>query len=331
VIFLTHDPEALENYYGERALAGLRALGPVKVNPKAAPLSTPELIEAARDCRVIVSYRITPGEPALFAAAPELVAFVRCAVDIRNIAVDAASQAGVLVTQASPGFVVAVAEWVIGAMIDLARGLTRSTLAYRAGEERPHAPMGVQLGGATLGVIGYGRIAQYLCALATAFGMRILVDDPHVTIKEPDIRQVDLATVMRESDFVVCLAVATEATENLVDAAAFALMKPSAYFINASRGNLVDEAALEAVLDAQRIAGAAMDVGRAPDQMPSPRLARRPDVIATPHVAGLTPAAIEHQALETVAQVAEILQGRAPIGAVNPEHATRLARLRRNA
>jgi D-3-phosphoglycerate dehydrogenase len=93
----------------------------------------------------------------------------------------------------------------------------------------------------------------------------------------------------------------------------------------------VDEAALESVLDAKKIAGAAMDVGRAPDQMPSPRLARRPDVIATPHVAGLTPAAIEHQALETVAQVAEILQGRAPVGAVNTEHATRLARLRRNA
>jgi len=191
--------------------------------------------------------------------------------------------------------------------------------------------MGVQLGGATLGVIGYGRIAQYLCKLAAAFGMRILVDDPHTTIDEPGITQVDLATVMRDSDFVVCLAVATEATENLVNAAALSLMKPSAFFINASRGNLVDEAALEAVLDAKKIAGAAMDVGRAPDQMPSPRLARRPDVIATPHVAGLTPAAIEHQALETVAQVAEILQGRAPVGAVNTEHATRLARLRRNA
>jgi D-3-phosphoglycerate dehydrogenase len=190
--------------------------------------------------------------------------------------------------------------------------------------------MGVQLGGATLGVIGYGRIAQYLCKLAAAFGMRILVDDPHMTIETPGITQVDLATVMRDSDFVVCLAVATDATENLIDAASLALMKPSAFFINASRGNLVDEAALEAVLDAKTIAGAAMDVGRAPDQMPSPRLARRSDVIATPHVAGLTPAAIEHQALETVAQVAEILHGRAPVGAVNTEHATRLARLRRN-
>jgi D-3-phosphoglycerate dehydrogenase len=125
----------------------------------------------------------------------------------------------------------------------------------------------------------------------------------------------------------VCLAVANEATENLVDAAAFALMKPSAYFINLSRGNLVDEAALARALDEGKIAGAAMDVGRAPDQMPSPALAARADVIATPHIAGLTPEAIEHQALETVQQVAELLAGRIPNGAVNAASASRIVRL----
>ena len=119
------------------------------------------------------------------------------------------------------------------------------------------------------------------------------------------------------------LATATGETENLIDAAAFAKMKKSAFFINVSRGNLVDEQALEAALDAGRLAGCAMDVGRAPDQMPAPRLAARPDVIATPHAAGLTRPAIEHQSLETVAQAGEILKGRAPKGAVNAEHWTR--------
>src|SRR5207253_9532416 len=99
---------------------------------------------------------------------------------------------------------------------------------------------------------------------------------------------------------------------NLMNAAAFAKMRQGAFFINVSRGNLVDEQALEAALDAGRLAGCAMDVGRAPDQMPTPRLAAQRDVIATPHAAGLTPAAIEHQSLETVAQAGEILKGRAP-------------------
>ena len=109
---------------------------------------------------------------------------------------------------------------------------------------------------------------------------------------------------------------------------ALAGMKPGACFINVSRGNLVDEAALVRALDSGRLGGCALDVGRAPDQMPLPSIARRPDVIATPHTAGLTQPAIEHQSLETVAQAAEILAGRAPKGAVNAEHWTRKALLR---
>jgi D-3-phosphoglycerate dehydrogenase / 2-oxoglutarate reductase len=122
--------------------------------------------------------------------------------------------------------------------------------------------------------------------------------------------------------------VATEATENLMNAGAFARMKPSACFVNLSRGNLVDETALAAALDAGRLAGAAMDVGRAPDQMPSPALASRADVVATPHVGGLTPAAIEHQAFDTVEQVRALLAGSVPPGAVNVHAATRLGRLK---
>jgi hypothetical protein len=81
-------------------------------------------------------------------------------------------------------------------------------------------------------------------------------------------------------------------------------------------------------LDAGSIAGCALDVGRAPDQMPTPGLARHPQVIATPHIGGLTPQSAEHQALETVAQIASLLEGDVPKGAVNAEQATRLARLR---
>jgi D-3-phosphoglycerate dehydrogenase len=158
--------------------------------------------------------------------------------------------------------------------------------------------------------------------------MRVLVADPYARVEDLDLGQVRLESLLAESDFVVCLAVATAETENLMDAAAFARMKPSSYFVNLSRGNLVDEAALEEALEAKRIAGAALDVGRAPDQMPSLRLARRPDVIATPHTAGLTPSAVEHQAFDTVGQVRALLAGEVPPGAVNAEAATRLARLK---
>jgi D-3-phosphoglycerate dehydrogenase len=317
-ILLTHSPEALALYYGGRALKGLQSLAAVKLHEGKEPLQGEELIRAAESCDIIVSYRQSPGPAEVFQRLPKLAAFVRCAIDIRNIDVAAASKAGVLVTQASAGFVTSVAEMVLGFMVDLSRGITRSTALYRQNEV-PKAQMGRELRGSTLGIIGYGAIGREVSRMGRALGMRVLVNDPYVK----DVEQTSLDELLRQADYVVPLATATGETENLMNAAAFAKMKQGAFFINASRGNLVDEQALEAALDAGRLAGCALDVGRAPDQMPTPRLAARRDVIATPHAAGLTPAAIEHQSLETVAQAGEILKGRAPKGAVNAEHWTR--------
>jgi len=317
----------MQNYYGAKALAGLRALAEVRCNPLERELEIAELAEQARDCEIIVSYRQTPGPVELFQALPNLVAFSRCAIDIRNIDVPAASAHGILVTQASAGFIVAVAEWVVGVLVDLSRDITLSARAYQAGEV-PVAAMGRELRGATLGVIGYGQISRYLCKLGVALGMRVVVSDPHVRVDDAALTQCSLPELLQQSEYVVCLAVANEQTENLMNDATFALMRPGAFFINPSRGNLVDEAALVRALDSGRLAGCALDVGRAPDQMPTPSVARHPKVIATPHVGGLTPQAIEHQALETVAQAAQILQGKAPAGAVNTAQASRLARLK---
>src|SRR4029453_15951421 len=133
---------------------------------------------------------------------------------------------------------------------------------------------------------------------------------------------VDLDTLLSQSDFVICLVIANEETENLMNTANFAKMKKSAYFLNLSRGNLVDEVALLAALENKQIAGAAMDVGRAFDQKPSLNLAKRPDVIATPHTAGLTPDSIEHQAFDTVRQVGDLIAGRIPPEAGNRQQRT---------
>jgi D-3-phosphoglycerate dehydrogenase len=314
-ILLTHSPEAMRLYYGPRALTGLRKLGEVQLHEGKEPLEGEALIRAATDCELIVSYRQSPGPASLFERLSKLKAFLRCAIDIRNVDVAAASKAGVLVTQASAGFVTSVSELVIGFLVDLSRGITRSTMEYRAGRV-PKASMGQELKGSTLGVVGYGAIGREVVHIGRALGMRVLICDPYVK----DVEQTSFDELLKQSDYVVPLAAATAQTENLMNAAAFAKMKRGAYFINVSRGNLVDEAALEAALDSGQLAGCAIDVGRAPDQMPTPRLAGRPDVIATPHTAGLTVPAIEHQSLETVAQAAEIIRGRPPRGALNAEH-----------
>jgi D-3-phosphoglycerate dehydrogenase / 2-oxoglutarate reductase len=322
-VFVTHGPSALANYYGHDALTALRAVADVRCNSSELPWTDDTLAAAAQGCDIIVSDRRAEGGGALLARLPQLVAFCRCAVDIRNVDIAAASAHGILVTQASAGFMASVAEWVVGVMVDLSRHVSEAAAAYHAGRE-PTPVMGRELRGSVLGLIGFGQIARTLADLGLAFGMRVIVSDPYVVVQKAGVRSVSRAALLAEADYVVCLATATPESENLMNAEAFAAMKASAFFINASRGNLVDEGALLQALDGGRIAGCALDVGRAPDQMPSLALARHPRVIATPHIGGLTPPAIAHQALETARQVADIVTGRVPPGAVNAGQASRL-------
>jgi D-3-phosphoglycerate dehydrogenase len=317
-ILLTHTPQSRAQYYGARALAGLQAVAEVKLHEADDALDAAGLVAAARDVDIIVADRLTAGPAEIFPALPNLRAFVRCAVDIRNVDVDAASAVGVLVTRAGPGFVQSVAELALGFMVDLSRGVSRATADYHAAR-KPEIVMGRQLAGSRLGIIGYGSIGRYLAGVARALGMDILVADPYASVSETGIQHVPLDDLLSRADYIVCLAVANEETENLIGPAALARMQRHAFFINLSRGNLVDEAALSAALRDNRIAGAAMDVGRARDQMPTPELAKLPNVLATPHIGGLTPPAIESQALETVRQVEAIVAGRVPAGAVNAE------------
>lgn len=321
-VLLAHTPEMRRNYYGDRSLNGLRTAAEVILHEGDAPLDAAGLVRAAKDVDIIVADRMTEGREEIFAQLPHLRAFVRCAVDIRNVNVEAASRAGVLVTRAGPGFVQAVAELALGFMVDLSRGVSRSTADYQAGR-KPEARMGRQLAGSRIGIIGYGSIGRYLAEVAKVLRMEVLVADPFADVSDAAIRQVALDELLAASDYVVCLAIANEQTENLIGEAALARMQKHAMFINLSRGNLVDEAALARALRDGRIAGAAMDVGRAPDQMPTPELAKLPNVIATPHVGGLTPQAIEYQSLETVRQVEAIVKGEVPPGAVNAERWTR--------
>ncbi|MFV2039913.1 MAG: NAD(P)-dependent oxidoreductase, partial [Acidimicrobiales bacterium] len=273
--------------------------------------------------KVIDAHRSTPGEAEVFEQLPELVAFLRCAVDISTIDVDAASAHGVLIARADKSFVASTAELALGLLIDAARNISASTGDYQSSCMPPQR-VGRQLARRTAGIIGYGAIGSYLADLLVAIGMDVLVCDPFVSVAADTITQVELSELLARADAVFPLAPATADTENLIGAAELAMMRPGATLVNVSRGELLDEDAVAAALDSGHLGALGMDVGRGPDQRPSEFLAARPGVVATPHLGGLTPENADAQAFSSVEQVQAMIDGRVPPRAVNVDQATRL-------
>ncbi len=321
-VFLTHSPEDLDAYYA-RSLPDLVDLVEVVRNPLSRDLTTPELIEAATGCDVIVSHRSTSGETALFDGSPGLVAFLRCAVDLRNVDTVAASRLGIAVGHADKSFVIATAELALGLTLDLARNIAESTIDYRLGQSPPQRP-GRQLAGQIAGIIGYGAIGSHLARLLHGIGMAVLVHDPFVDDVPSPFERVSLDDLLARADFVYPLAPASPANVDLIDAEALAAMKRGATLVNVSRGELVNEDAVAMALGDGTLGGLAMDVGRAPDQRPSLWLASRAGVVATPHLGGLTPENADAQAASSIEQIAAILRGDVPPRLVDPDSIGRL-------
>jgi len=325
-VFVTHNTEDLAAYYG-RALPELRSIADVVVNETGRNLTTSDLIDAAANSDVIVSHRSTPGESLLFKKSPRLLAFLRCAVDVSDVDVQAASRAGVLVACADKSFVASTAELALALMLDVARHVSDSTIDYRNGIEPPQRS-GSQLADCTAGIIGFGAIGSYLAAMLHSLNMQVLVHDPHTTVSDTRFHQVDLRELLRRSDYVLPLAPAGADTTDLIGPGEIASMKPGAFIVNVSRGELVDEAAVAKALDSGSLAGFAMDVGRGPDQRPSLDLASRSGVVATPHLGGLTPQNADAQAASSVEQVRAIISGEIPPRTLNAASADRLRRFR---
>ena len=321
-VFLTHNPEDLDAYYG-RALPELQALDvDIVTNPTDGDLSTDELLTAAAGCQIVIAHRATPGDAAFFNAHADVIAFLRTAVDISTIDIAAASRAGVVVGHADKSFVASTAELALGLLLDAARNITASTIDYRARQEPPQRP-GRQLRGMTAAVIGHGSIGAYLADLLRAAGLDVIVHDPFVAVPY-DLRQVSFDEALSTADVVFPLLASTTETEGLIDADAISMMRAGSILVNVSRGEIVDEAAVADALDRGHLQAFACDVGTAPDQRPDPLLAARPDVIATPHLGGLTPENADAQARSSVEQVAAILAGHTPPRLANPEHDARL-------
>lgn len=321
-IFLSHPQTARTWWYGQEALAQLQALGTVVLNRTDETIAGSELAAAALGCRVMILDRATTVTDEVMDALPDLVAIVRSGVETRHVDVKAASARGILVTRSNPGYIASTAELILAHMLNCAREIPDYVMAYRAGAVRTPSH-GREMSGSTAGLIGYGRIARHLARILEVMGVTVVAFDPYAEVEAP-ARSVSLHELLEISDFVVPILAATGETTNLLDAAALGSMKNGAFLVNASRGDVVDEHALVAALENGRIRGVGLDVGWGPDQTPSPALAMHPRVNATPHIGNLTVEAAARHPADTVEQAADILAGRLPFGAINPDHALRL-------
>lgn len=253
-----------------------------------------------------------------FADLSELRIVANCAVGYDNIDVDAARRHGVIVTHTPDVLTDATADLTWYLILAVARRAKEGEALIRRGEWtgwHPQQLLGLELRGATLGIVGAGRIGQAVGRRAVASGMRVLyVDrDERAGFEESTgARRVSLDGLLAESDIVSLHVPATEETRQMVGAAWFARMRPGAFLINTARGDVVDEQALLAALDGGRLSGAGLDVfPREPHVHPA--LVAHPRVVTLPHLGSATIATRKAMVGLAVDNVREVLAGRPPL------------------
>jgi D-3-phosphoglycerate dehydrogenase len=245
----------------------------------------------------------------VLAASPRLRIVARAGTGVDNVDVDAASARGILVVNAPGANSISVAEHACALMLALARSVPAADRAMKDGRWEKKRFLGNELRGKTLGVAGLGRIGQEVAQRARAFGMRIVAHDPFISRELATSLGVELMTldeVCACADYVTLHLPSTPETRHLFDDARFAKCKPGLSIINTARGELIVEAALGRAIDAGIIAAAALDVFEV--EPPADwSLARRPEVVATPHIAASTEEAQELVGIDTAATVKDFL------------------------
>lgn len=261
--------------------------------------------------------------PALVNRCERLLAVCSAGAGFDVIDVEACTRAGIAVCNNSGPGAEAVAEHALGLMLDLAKKITAADRALRSGPLGDRLSFrGSQLLGKTLGVVGLGAIGGRLVELCAPFGMEVLVFDPYLdqaTARARQVALVGLAELVERSDFVQVTCPLTAETRGLFGAEQFAAMKPSAYFITTARGPVHDEAALHDALVGGGIAGAGLDVFHEEPPRSDNPLLRLDNVVATPHVAGITVEAARDIAVATATQWQAIFTGQMPPRLLNPE------------
>jgi len=249
---------------------------------------------------------------------PKLRVIARYGVGYDNVDVDACTRRGIYVTHTPGTLSHAVAELTIGLMLCLSRRLIEADNYVRtvwASPNKYRLEMGIDLYGKTLGIIGLGRIGYEVAVRARAFGMKIIYYDVE---RKPEaertlgVHYIDLATLLRESDFVTIHVPLTLQTKNLIGERELRMMKPTAYIINTSRGAVVDEEALCRALKEGWIAGAGLDVFvKEPLPSDSP-LIKMKNVVLAPHIGTYTVETRRRMALMCIENVRAVLMGNPP-------------------
>jgi D-3-phosphoglycerate dehydrogenase len=242
-----------------------------------------------------------------------------------NVDLEAATENGVLVTNAPGRNAVAVAELAIGLMLSVARYMGPGEKAIREGKwdwGLYFSMSGVELSGRTLGLVGLGAVARETAKRLRGWDMRILAYDPYVTDEvaaSVGAELTDLETVMRESDFISIHLPVTEETKGLVSAEMIGMMKPTAFFINTARAATIDEEAVLKALQEKKIAGGGFDVfAKEPLPEDSPFL-ELDNVVMTPHLGGATDDVATNHSRMAYEDIQSFLKGETPVRAVNPE------------
>jgi D-3-phosphoglycerate dehydrogenase len=247
----------------------------------------------------------------------------RFGIGVDNIDIEAATQAGIVVTYVPDYCVDEVSDHAMALLLALARKVTFGNRLVQAGRwEMPAVVPIHRLRGRTLGLVGFGKIPQLLVPKAQAFGLKVIAFDPFVAdqaVAGLGVELVGLDELLARADFISVHAPLTPETHHMFDGNAFARMKPEALLINTARGPLVDIQALAAALDAGHLAGAALDV--LPEEPPPADLAviDRDNVILTPHTAFYSEEALLDLQTKAAEDVARVLSGERPIYPVNPE------------
>ena len=271
------------------------------------------------DCDALLVRSAVKVTSEVLAKAPKLKLIGRAGVGVDNVDLPAATAAGVLVMNTPGGNAVSVAEHTLALMLSMARSVPQASASTRSGKWEKKKFLGSELRGKTLGVVGVGSIGREVLKRAKAFEMHVVGHDPYVsshTAHDLGVALAPLPEVYAQSDYITLHVALTPETDHMLNAAAFAQMKPGIRIVNCARGELIDLAALQNAIESGTVAGAALDVFEKEPPGEDPLFGLEA-VVVTPHIAGSTEEAQEIVGIRIVEQVIEYLRSGVALNAVN--------------